>query len=190
MWRARQWRTGFHDQLARGRSSFPCSGCPAGDSNLRTMLKTSTTHSASRAERRLPAADGRQAESTSGRPSAPGQPVRPRPARQPAQARSSRPARPASRRRRHQLIELAIAFVLRPRSPRPSSAPSMEHLESQLTATGVHLTHDVLDRTDQIVAPGNTRTGISECRCQVAGRREARKYSAGIRRAAHRAYGE
>ncbi len=30
MWRARQWCTGFHDQLARGRSWFPCSGCPAG----------------------------------------------------------------------------------------------------------------------------------------------------------------
>jgi hypothetical protein len=32
----------------------------------------------------------------------------------------------------------------------------MEHLESQLTATGVHLTDDVLDRIDQIVAPGLT----------------------------------
>ena len=32
----------------------------------------------------------------------------------------------------------------------------MEHLESQLTATDVHLTHDVLDRIDQIVAPGLT----------------------------------
>jgi hypothetical protein len=32
----------------------------------------------------------------------------------------------------------------------------MEHLESQLTATGVRLTDDVLDRIDQIVAPGLT----------------------------------
>ena len=32
----------------------------------------------------------------------------------------------------------------------------MEHLESQLTATDVPLTHDVLDRIDQIVAPGLT----------------------------------
>jgi|SRR5579872_306343 len=56
------------------------------------------------------------------------------------------------------LIELAIAFVLR--HPAITSAiigpRTMEHLESQLTATGVHLTHDVLDRIDQIVAPGLT----------------------------------
>ena len=32
----------------------------------------------------------------------------------------------------------------------------MEYLESQLTATDVHLTDDVLDRLDQIVAPGLT----------------------------------
>ncbi len=56
------------------------------------------------------------------------------------------------------LIELAIAFVLR--HPALTSAiigaRTMEHLESQLTATGIHLTHDVLDRIDQIVAPGVT----------------------------------
>jgi aryl-alcohol dehydrogenase-like predicted oxidoreductase len=56
------------------------------------------------------------------------------------------------------LIELAIAFVLR--HPAVTSAiigpRTMEHLESQLTATGVHLTDDVLDRIDQIVAPGLT----------------------------------
>jgi aryl-alcohol dehydrogenase-like predicted oxidoreductase len=56
------------------------------------------------------------------------------------------------------LIELAIAFVLR--HPAVTSAiigpRTMEHLESQLTATDVHLTHDVLDRIDQIVAPGLT----------------------------------
>ena len=32
----------------------------------------------------------------------------------------------------------------------------MKHLDSQLTATGVHLPGDVLDRIDQIVAPGPT----------------------------------
>lgn len=56
------------------------------------------------------------------------------------------------------LIELAIAFVLR--HPAVTSAiigpRTMEHLESQLTATGVHLADDVLDRIDQIVAPGLT----------------------------------
>ena len=56
------------------------------------------------------------------------------------------------------LIELAIAFALR--HPAVTSAiigpRTMEHLESQLTATGVHLTDDVLDRVDQIVAPGLT----------------------------------
>ena len=56
------------------------------------------------------------------------------------------------------LIELAIAFVLR--HPAITSAiigpRTMQHLESQLTATGVHLTDDVLDRIDQIVAPGLT----------------------------------
>lgn len=56
------------------------------------------------------------------------------------------------------LIELAIAFVLR--HPAVTAAiigpRTMEHLESQLTATDVHLTADVLDRIDQIVAPGVT----------------------------------
>jgi hypothetical protein len=32
----------------------------------------------------------------------------------------------------------------------------MRHLESQLTATDVHLTDDVLDHIDQIAAPGLT----------------------------------
>ena len=56
------------------------------------------------------------------------------------------------------LIELAIAFVLR--HPAVTSAiigpRTMEHLESQLAGTSVHLTDDVLDRIDQIVAPGLT----------------------------------
>ena len=56
------------------------------------------------------------------------------------------------------LIELAIAFVLR--HPAITSAiigpRTMEHLESQLTATDVGLTEDVLDRIDQIVVPALT----------------------------------
>ena len=56
------------------------------------------------------------------------------------------------------LIELAIAFVLR--HPAISSAiigpRTMGHLESQLSATEVQLTDDVLDAIDAIVAPGVT----------------------------------
>jgi aryl-alcohol dehydrogenase-like predicted oxidoreductase len=56
------------------------------------------------------------------------------------------------------LIELAIAFVLR--HPAITSAiigpRTMEHLESQLTAVDVHLSDEVLDRIDDIVAPGVT----------------------------------
>ena len=56
------------------------------------------------------------------------------------------------------LIELAIAFVLR--HPAISSAiigpRTMEHLESQLTASEVQLSEDVLDAIDTIVAPGVT----------------------------------
>jgi aryl-alcohol dehydrogenase-like predicted oxidoreductase len=56
------------------------------------------------------------------------------------------------------LIELAIAFVLR--HPAVSAAiigpRTMEHLESQLSATDVTLGDDVLDAIDGIVAPGVT----------------------------------
>jgi aryl-alcohol dehydrogenase-like predicted oxidoreductase len=56
------------------------------------------------------------------------------------------------------LIEMAIAFVLR--HPAITSAiigpRTMEHLESQLGAAGVHLGGDVLDAIDRIVAPGVT----------------------------------
>jgi aryl-alcohol dehydrogenase-like predicted oxidoreductase len=56
------------------------------------------------------------------------------------------------------LIEMAIAFVLR--HPAVTSAiigpRTMDHLETQLTAPEVTLTDDVLDRIDQIVAPGVT----------------------------------
>jgi aryl-alcohol dehydrogenase-like predicted oxidoreductase len=56
------------------------------------------------------------------------------------------------------LIELAIAFVLR--HPGISAAiigpRTMEHLESQLTATEVQLSDELLDAIDRIVAPGVT----------------------------------
>ena len=56
------------------------------------------------------------------------------------------------------LVEMAIAFVLR--HPAITSAiigpRTMEHLDSQLAAADVALSDDVLDRIDQIVAPGVT----------------------------------
>jgi aryl-alcohol dehydrogenase-like predicted oxidoreductase len=56
------------------------------------------------------------------------------------------------------LIELALAFVLNhPAVTAPIIGPrTMQHLESQLTAAEVTLSEDVLDRIDQIVAPGTT----------------------------------
>ncbi|MGO9955722.1 MAG: aldo/keto reductase [Solirubrobacteraceae bacterium] len=56
------------------------------------------------------------------------------------------------------LIELALAFVLR--HPAVTAAiigpRTMDHLESQLTGADIQLTDDVLDRIDEIVAPGTT----------------------------------
>ncbi|MEV6521352.1 aldo/keto reductase [Longispora sp. NPDC051575] len=56
------------------------------------------------------------------------------------------------------LIHLALAFVLR--HPAVTSAiigpRTLEHLESQLDATKVQLSADVLDRIDEIVPPGVT----------------------------------
>jgi aryl-alcohol dehydrogenase-like predicted oxidoreductase len=54
------------------------------------------------------------------------------------------------------LIELAIAFVLEhPAVTSPIIGPrTMKHLESQLSATEVKLTSDVLDRIDEINPPG------------------------------------
>lgn len=56
------------------------------------------------------------------------------------------------------LVQMAIAFVLR--HPAVTSAiigpRTMEHLESQLSAAEVELPDDVLDRIDEIVAPGVT----------------------------------
>src|SRR5205807_4574506 len=54
------------------------------------------------------------------------------------------------------LIELAIAFVIR--HPAVTAAiigpRTMEHLESQLAAADVKLSDEVLDKIDEIVAPG------------------------------------
>jgi aryl-alcohol dehydrogenase-like predicted oxidoreductase len=54
------------------------------------------------------------------------------------------------------LIEMAIAFVIR--HPVVTAAiigpRTMEHLESQLAATDVQLSDDVLDKIDEIVPPG------------------------------------
>jgi aryl-alcohol dehydrogenase-like predicted oxidoreductase len=54
------------------------------------------------------------------------------------------------------LIELALAFVIR--HPAVAAAiigpRTMEHLESQLTAADVELSDELLDRIDEIVAPG------------------------------------
>jgi aryl-alcohol dehydrogenase-like predicted oxidoreductase len=56
------------------------------------------------------------------------------------------------------LVQLALAFVTR--HPAVTSAivgpRTMEHLESYLTADEVDLSPDVLDRIDEIVAPGHT----------------------------------
>jgi len=54
------------------------------------------------------------------------------------------------------LIEMALAFVIR--HPGVTAAiigpRTMEHLESQLTAAGIELSGDVLDKIDEIVPPG------------------------------------
>jgi len=54
------------------------------------------------------------------------------------------------------IIDLALGFVLEhPAITSPIIGPrTMEHLESQLTALEVRLSTDVLDRIDEIVAPG------------------------------------
>ncbi len=48
------------------------------------------------------------------------------------------------------------AVAWRGAQPRTSSAGTMERFESQLGAADVQLTGDVLDRIDEIVAPGVT----------------------------------
>jgi aryl-alcohol dehydrogenase-like predicted oxidoreductase len=56
------------------------------------------------------------------------------------------------------LIEMALAFVIR--HPAVTAAiigpRTMKHLESQLGATEIQLEDALLDRIDEIVAPGTT----------------------------------
>jgi aryl-alcohol dehydrogenase-like predicted oxidoreductase len=56
------------------------------------------------------------------------------------------------------LIEIALAFVIR--HPAVTAAiigpRTIEHLESQLPAVDVDLSDELLDRIDEIVAPGVT----------------------------------
>ena len=54
------------------------------------------------------------------------------------------------------LIHLALAFVLQhPAVTAPIIGPrTMDHLETQLGAADVTLTKDILDRIDEIAAPG------------------------------------
>ncbi|MDQ1398998.1 MAG: hypothetical protein QOK20_930 [Acidimicrobiaceae bacterium] len=56
------------------------------------------------------------------------------------------------------LIHLALAFVLE--HPAVTAAiigpRTMEHLDDQLPAAGLKLSNDILDRIDQIIAPGTT----------------------------------
>jgi aryl-alcohol dehydrogenase-like predicted oxidoreductase len=56
------------------------------------------------------------------------------------------------------LVEMALAFVIRhPAITAAIIGPrTMVHLKSQLTAADIELSNDVLDRIDEIVAPGTT----------------------------------
>jgi aryl-alcohol dehydrogenase-like predicted oxidoreductase len=60
------------------------------------------------------------------------------------------------------LVHLALAFVLQhPAVTAPIIGPrTMEHLQSQLGAADVTLSSDVLDRIDEIVAPGTTISDV------------------------------
>ena len=60
------------------------------------------------------------------------------------------------------LVHLALAFTLaHPAVTAPIIGPrTMEHLESQLGAAEVTLSSDVLDRIDEIVAPGTTLADV------------------------------
>lgn len=61
----------------------------------------------------------------------------------------------------HSLVELSLAFVqAHPALTCPIIGPrTMEQLESQLTAAGVRLGEDVLDRIDEIAPPGQNVGG-------------------------------
>src|SRR4029077_19113336 len=75
------------------------------------------------------------------------------------------------------LIEMSLAFVLR--HPAVTAAiigpRTMEHLESQLTAADIELSDEVLDKIDEIVAPGTLAnqadTGLINPSLETAARR-------------------
>ena len=75
------------------------------------------------------------------------------------------------------LIQMAIAFVMRhPAVTAPIIGPrTMEHLESQLSASDVELSDDVLDRIDEINPPGvsinSADNGWTQPALQATGRR-------------------
>jgi aryl-alcohol dehydrogenase-like predicted oxidoreductase len=62
------------------------------------------------------------------------------------------------------LVHLALAFVLQhPAVTSPIIGPrTTQHLESQLGATEVTLSEDVLDRIDEIVPPGTTISAVDQ----------------------------
>ncbi len=75
------------------------------------------------------------------------------------------------------LVEMALAFVIR--HPAVTAAiigpRTMEHLESQVSAVDVELPDDVLDRIDEIVAPGENLNLADEGWQNPALEREARR---------------
>ena len=77
------------------------------------------------------------------------------------------------------LIRIAIAFVLNhPAVTSPIIGPrTMEHLESQLAAADVVLDEAVLDRIDEIVAPGTTVNPVDNSFDNPALRPAARRVS-------------
>jgi aryl-alcohol dehydrogenase-like predicted oxidoreductase len=62
------------------------------------------------------------------------------------------------------LIEMSLAFLLEhPAVTAPIIGPrTMEQLESQLTAAEIRLSQEVLDKIDEIVAPGTTINPVDD----------------------------
>jgi len=56
------------------------------------------------------------------------------------------------------LVQMATAFVVRHAG---ITSAIIDHLDGYLAADGVELTHDVLDRIDQVVRPGDT-VGVAD----------------------------
>ena len=61
------------------------------------------------------------------------------------------------------LVQMATAFVVRHAGITSAiiGPRTMDHLDGYLAADGVELTHDVLDRIDQVVRPGDT-VGVAD----------------------------